>query len=102
MKEKMSNNLANQNPILSNSTTLDKIPAGSTCKIVSCSLPEPLSSRLKEMGLTPNTTVTVLKTAPLGDPMEIQARGYSLCLRRETLSGFAVIPTSREDGEQTP
>ncbi|MCH5152278.1 MAG: ferrous iron transport protein A [Clostridiales bacterium] len=89
----MSNNFANQNSNLSNSTTLDKIPVGTACTIVSCSLPEPLNNRLKEMGLTPNTTVTVLKTAPLGDPMEIQARGYSLCLRRETLRGFVVKPT---------
>ena len=94
MKEKMSNNFANQNSNLSNSTTLDKMPAGTTCTIVSCSLPEPLNNRLKEMGLTPNTTVTVLKTAPLGDPMEIQARGYSLCLRAETAKHFVVTSTA--------
>ena len=34
-----------------------------------------------EMGITPGTKLTVLKRAPLGDPIEILLRGYSLTLR---------------------
>ena len=37
--------------------------------------------RLIEMGITPGTRVTVLKRAPLGDPIEILLRGYSLTIR---------------------
>ncbi|MGN0801965.1 MAG: ferrous iron transport protein A [Candidatus Faecivicinus sp.] len=37
--------------------------------------------RLIEMGITPGTKLTVLKRAPLGDPIEILLRGYSLTLR---------------------
>ena len=37
--------------------------------------------RINEMGLTEGAKVTVKKKAPLGDPLEITTRGYSLCLR---------------------
>ena len=37
--------------------------------------------RLIEMGITPGTREGVLKRAPLGDPIEILLRGYSLTIR---------------------
>ena len=37
--------------------------------------------RLIEMGITPGTKVHILKRAPLGDPIEVLLRGYSLTLR---------------------
>ena len=37
--------------------------------------------RLIEMGITPGTRVGVLKRAPLGDPIEILLKGYSLTIR---------------------
>ena len=37
--------------------------------------------RLIEMGITPGTKLTVLKRAPLGDPIEILLRGFSLTIR---------------------
>ena len=40
-----------------------------------------LRKRFLEMGITPHTTVTVKKAAPLGDPIEILLRGYVLSLR---------------------
>ena len=38
--------------------------------------------RLFDMGVTPGTAVTLVKLAPLGDPMEVILRGYSLTLRK--------------------
>ena len=38
--------------------------------------------RLREMGLLPGTRVTLVRTAPLGDPIEIKLRGYHLTLRK--------------------
>ena len=37
--------------------------------------------RLIEMGITPGTRIDVLKRAPLGDPIEILLRGYTLTIR---------------------
>lgn len=38
--------------------------------------------RLREMGLLTGTRLTLVRTAPLGDPIEIKMRGYHLTLRK--------------------
>ena len=42
-----------------------------------------IKRRLIDMGITPGVMVTVRRTAPIGDPMEITLRGYRLTLRRK-------------------
>ncbi|MEX0845637.1 MAG: FeoA family protein [Balneolaceae bacterium] len=42
-----------------------------------------LAPRLLEMGITPGSTIEIIRTAPLGFPVEIKIRGYSLSLREE-------------------
>ena len=39
--------------------------------------------RIEEMGLTPGEQVEIIRFAPMGDPIEIKIRGYSLSLRKE-------------------
>ena len=46
--------------------------------------------RLQEMGLTEGAEFRVVKVAPLGDPIEIEIRGYRLCLRRKETVGIEV------------
>ncbi|MCH5162218.1 MAG: ferrous iron transport protein A [Clostridiales bacterium] len=41
-----------------------------------------LRRRLFDMGITPGAAITLRKVAPLGDPMEVNLRGYELTLRR--------------------
>lgn len=48
--------------------------------------------RLQEMGLTEGTEFEVVKVAPFGDPVEIDVRGYRLCLRKKETSCFEVEP----------
>ena len=43
----------------------------------------PLRLRFLDMGLIPGTKVTLRKVAPMGDPIQIQVRGYELTIRRE-------------------
>ena len=38
--------------------------------------------RLREMGVLTGTRITLIRTAPLGDPIEIKVRGYNLTLRK--------------------
>ena len=40
-----------------------------------------LRHHLLDMGLTPGTEVTLRKVAPMGDPIEVELRGYELTLR---------------------
>jgi ferrous iron transport protein A len=46
--------------------------------------------KLLAFGLTPGTTVTVERVAPLGDPLEIRVRGFALSLRRGEAAAVAV------------
>lgn len=73
-----------------NKTTLFDSEIGKPYRIVECALDEEVKNRLFEMGLVPNTCVTVLQRAPLGDPLEITVRGYSLCVRGNVAKAFAV------------
>lgn len=59
-------------------------------KIVSCNLLPDIKTRFAEMGLVKDTVVTVIKKAPLGDPVEIEVRGYCLCIRQTEAEHFVV------------
>lgn len=71
-------------------TTLDRIKAESYCVIKTVSLRDDIKARFSEMGLVPETLVYVKKRAPLGDPMEICVRGYSLCIRNTDAEHISV------------
>lgn len=42
----------------------------------------PMRKRIMDMGVTPGISIKVIKIAPLGDPIEINVRGYELSLRK--------------------
>ena len=42
-----------------------------------------LKQRFMDMGLTKNVEVKIIKIAPLGDPIEIEVRGYNLSIRKD-------------------
>ena len=48
--------------------------------------------RLREMGLLPGTRITLVRAAPLGDPIEIKVRGYHLTLRKSEAAHVRVEP----------
>ena len=48
--------------------------------------------RLVDMGLTPGTEVTLRKIAPMGDPIELELRGYELTLRLDDADKIDVQP----------
>ena len=62
--------------------TLDKLPLGQEAVITAVGGEGALRCRLLDMGLIPKTRVRVEKVAPLGDPLELRVRGYSLSLRK--------------------
>ncbi|MCI1956537.1 MAG: ferrous iron transport protein A [Oscillospiraceae bacterium] len=63
--------------------TLDRLQIGKKARIAVVKGQGALRRRLLDMGLTPHTEVMVRKVAPMGDPMEIQLRGYELTLRKD-------------------
>jgi ferrous iron transport protein A len=50
--------------------------------------------RLREMGLLTGTKLTLIRTAPLGDPIEIKVRGYHLTLRKSEAEHVIVEPAA--------
>lgn len=61
--------------------TLNELGIGKSAVITAVGGKGELRCRLLDMGLIPKTRVTVTKVAPMGDPIEIQIRGYELTLR---------------------
>ena len=51
--------------------------------------------RLFDMGVTPGAHIILKKKAPLGDPIEINIRGYELTLRKD--EAMLVTMTVKED-----
>jgi len=45
-----------------------------------------------EMGLLPGTRVRIVRVAPLGDPIELRVRNYSLSVRRAEAAKITVRP----------
>lgn len=70
--------------------TLDRLNAGQSGTITAVGGEGVLRLRLLDMGLIPQTRITVSKIAPMGDPMELQLRGYVLTLRKEDARGIEV------------
>ena len=61
--------------------TLDKLEVGKDAVIESVGGKGALRRHFLDMGLTPDTEVTMMKKAPMGDPIELRLRSYELTLR---------------------
>ena len=62
--------------------TLREIPVGGTAKVVKIHGEGAVRRRIMDMGLTKGVDVTVRKVAPLGDPIQLNVRGYELSIRK--------------------
>lgn len=72
--------------------TLDQAAIGARVRVVAVHGELGLRRRLLEMGLCNRTEVAVVRRAPMGDPIEIDLRGYHLSLRAEQARFVAVEP----------
>lgn len=62
--------------------TLKDIKVGGTCTVVKVHGEGPIRRRIMDMGITKGVEIHVRKVAPLGDPMELNLRGYELSIRK--------------------
>lgn len=76
--------------------SLDQLKAGERGVVERYEGEEDLHYRLKELGLVRGTLVSVKRLAPLGDPMEIVLRGYSLSIRKQDASKILVSPKAND------
>lgn len=70
--------------------TLDLIPNGETCEVVSIRGKDSIKRRIMDMGVTKGTKIAIVKRAPLGDPIELNVRGYQLLLRAKDAQRIVV------------
>lgn len=75
--------------------TLNELKIGDSGVITAVGGEGALRCRLLDMGLTPQTVVTLRKVAPMGDPIEIHVRGYELTLRVEDARQITVEKRDR-------
>ncbi len=61
---------------------LAELNSGAKARIVSIRGKSGIKKRLQDMGILPGEEIVVQKVAPLGDPIEVIVRGYSLSLRK--------------------
>ena len=71
--------------------TLREVPVHTTVKVVKINGEGAFRRRIMDMGITKNSEIYVRKVAPLGDPVEITARGYELSLRRDDAESVEVV-----------
>lgn len=62
--------------------TLKNVASGETVTVKKLHGEGAIKRRIMDMGITKGVTITVRKVAPLGDPVEINVRGYELSLRK--------------------
>ena len=63
--------------------TLNELPVGKAAVITKVGGAGALRCRLLDMGLIPKTKIVITKVAPMGDPIELRLRGYTLTIRIE-------------------
>ena len=67
---------------MENVKTLKDVPVGKTVKVVKVNGEGAIRRRIMDMGITKGVEIYVRKVAPLGDPVELNLRGYELTLRK--------------------
>lgn len=78
-------------------TTLNRLQAGMSGVVTKVGGEGALRLHFLDMGIIPGTKINVYKIAPLGDPMEVHLRGYSLTLRKEDAANIEINRTEEED-----
>ena len=62
--------------------TLRDVKIGESVKVKALKGEGPVKRRIMDMGITKGVEINLRKAAPLGDPIEVNVRGYELTLRK--------------------
>ena len=71
--------------------TLREVPIGETAVVVRLHGEGAVRRRIMDMGVTKGVEIYVRKAAPLGDPLEVNVRGYELSIRKADAAMMEVI-----------
>ncbi len=72
-------------------TTLAQLAIGQAARVANIDGTDGVTVRLLEMGLTPGVELRIVGVAPLGDPIELEVRGYRLSVRKAEAERVTVV-----------
>ena len=75
---------------MTNQISLIEVELKTRVKVVEISLASKVRRRIMDMGIVKNTELVVTGKAPMGDPIELQVRGYTLSLRKNEAKDIMV------------
>ena len=76
---------------LDKNTYLSNLKVGQRGRVIGLNLDKPEVRRhLLDMGITKGTEILIKKVAPMGDPVDIELRGYELCIRKQEMNYILV------------
>jgi ferrous iron transport protein B len=78
--------------------TLKELEIGKSAVIRTVGGEGALRQHFLDMGMIPGTEVTLVKLAPMGDPMELEIHGYELTLRLDDAAQIEVEPVTKRSG----
>ena len=78
---------------------LNELKPGQSAMIETVGGEGALRQHFLDMGVIPGTEVTVIKLAPMGDPMELRIHGYELTLRLADAEKISISPVDRKAAE---
>ena len=82
--------------------TLNELPIGKSARVDTVGGAGALRQHFLDMGLIPGAEVTLIKLAPMGDPMELRIHGYELTLRLDDAAQITVTPTEKTPAVHAP
>ncbi len=82
--------------------TLDELQVGQSAVIKTVGGEGALRQHFLDMGVLPAAEVTLVKFAPMGDPMELRLHGYELTLRLDDAKNIEITPTEHAPQEEAP
>ena len=77
--------------------TLKELKIGQSAKVIHVGGTGALRQHFLDMGIIPGAVVTLVKYAPMGDPMELRIHGYELTLRVDDAAQIEVEPISEKE-----
>ena len=71
--------------------TVNDMKIGQRATVTGLGCSGALRRRIIDMGITPGALIILRKAAPMGDPLEINVRGYELSIRRSEAAEISVL-----------
>ena len=82
--------------------TLKELQIGKSAVVDTVGGSGALRQHFLDMGLTPGAEVTLVKLAPMGDPMELRIHGYELTLRLDDAAQIGIVPVEKSLASRAP